>query len=200
MTALSTRSPARWRADPGARAAVAAGALALLVWLRAAMVGQPVDAAVCGLTFGAGLAAVALAVGWRPSRRGARRALALGACGAVALVAVAGVGRVAGPVLPLSTVTPLWAWTLATVVVAGGEELVGRGVLFDACEEAWGTPAALLATSLVFALMHLPTYGLPALPLDLGVGLVLGGLRVLSGGPGAPAVAHVAADLAAWFL
>jgi membrane protease YdiL (CAAX protease family) len=59
---------------------------------------------------------------------------------------------------------------------------------------------SLGVTSVAFALMHVPTYGVPAVPLDLGVGLVLGGLRVLSGGPGAPAVAHVAADLAAWFL
>ena len=35
---------------------------------------------------------------------------------------------------------------------------------------------------------------------DLAVGVVLGGLRQLSGTPAAPAVAHVSADMAGWFL
>jgi len=63
-----------------------------------------------------------------------------------------------------------------------------------------GSRTALVVTSVAFALMHVPNYGTPAIPLDLGVGLLLGGLRLLSGGPGAPAIAHAVADLAAWFL
>ena len=46
----------------------------------------------------------------------------------------------------------------------------------------------------------MPLYGWAALPLDLAVGLLLGGLRMLAGGWGAPAVAHAAADLAGWWL
>ncbi|MCU1587768.1 MAG: hypothetical protein JWN31_1261, partial [Frankiales bacterium] len=38
------------------------------------------------------------------------------------------------------------------------------------------------------------------LPLDLAVGLVLGGLRQQTGTPAAPAVTHVGADFAGWFL
>jgi hypothetical protein len=38
------------------------------------------------------------------------------------------------------------------------------------------------------------------LPLDLAVGLLLGGLRIVSGGVLAPAVAHVVADLVGGWL
>ena len=60
--------------------------------------------------------------------------------------------------------------------------------------------AALLATSLLFALIHVPIYGPAVLGLDLGVGLLFGGLRLWFGGPAAPAAAHVLADLATWWL
>jgi len=99
----------------------------------------------------------------------------------------------------LAVAAPFWAWASATTIVAAGEEILLRGALFAACEAGWGAGGDRHHQP-GFALMHLPTYGLPAFPLDLGVGLVPGGLRVLSGGPGAPAVAHLAADLAAWFL
>ena len=45
-----------------------------------------------------------------------------------------------------------------------------------------------------------PLYGVGALPLDLAVGLLLGGLRIVSGGVLAPAIAHVIADLAGGWL
>jgi hypothetical protein len=48
--------------------------------------------------------------------------------------------------------------------------------------------------------VHVPLYGWRALPLDLGAGLWLGGLRVLSGGVAAPAVAHALADRGAWLV
>jgi membrane protease YdiL (CAAX protease family) len=52
----------------------------------------------------------------------------------------------------------------------------------------------------VFALMHVPLYGWHVVPLDLAVGLALGGLRVATRGVAAPAVAHAVADLATWWL
>jgi membrane protease YdiL (CAAX protease family) len=85
-------------------------------------------------------------------------------------------------------------------MVAVGEEVVLRGVLFDAMREWRGDGAALVATTLLFALIHVPLYGVGALPLDLAVGLLLGGLRIVSGGVLAPAVAHVIADLAGGWL
>jgi len=63
-----------------------------------------------------------------------------------------------------------------------------------------GELVAVLAGATAFALIHLPRYGAAALPLDLGVGVLLGGLRLLSGGTGAPATAHALADLASWVI
>jgi hypothetical protein len=51
-------------------------------------------------------------------------------------------------------------------------------------------------SALVFALIHLPMYGVGAFPVDLGAGLLLGWQRWASGGWGAPAVTHVVANLA----
>ncbi len=65
---------------------------------------------------------------------------------------------------------------------------------------ARGELLALPVTTAAFALLHVPLYGWAALPLDLAVGLLLGGLRMVSGGWGAPAVAHTLADLAGWWL
>ena len=80
-------------------------------------------------------------------------------------------------------------WAAVTVLVATGEELLLRGALFDAVDEAGGT-VALLVTSVVFALLHVPLYGWHVVPLDLGVGLWLGGLRLATGGVAAPARAR----------
>jgi membrane protease YdiL (CAAX protease family) len=60
--------------------------------------------------------------------------------------------------------------------------------------------AAVLVTSVAFAIMHVPFYGPHVLLLDFGVGLALGGLRLLTRGVRAPAVAHVVADAATWWL
>jgi hypothetical protein len=48
--------------------------------------------------------------------------------------------------------------------------------------------------------MHVPLYGWHVVPLDLGVGLWLAGLRLATGGIAAPAIAHAVADLATWWV
>ena len=57
-----------------------------------------------------------------------------------------------------------------------------------------------LLLAVCFALLHVPLYGWHVVPLDLAVGLVLGGLRHGTGTAAAPAVTHVGADLVGWFL
>jgi membrane protease YdiL (CAAX protease family) len=99
---------------------------------------------------------------------------------------------------PLNAAIAVWTPIVAAVAVA--EEVALRGVLFDAVRLWGGDGWALVATTALFALMHIPLYGLGALPLDLAVGLMLGGLRIVSGGVLAPAVAHVIADLAGGWL
>jgi membrane protease YdiL (CAAX protease family) len=103
--------------------------------------------------------------------------------------------------LPRPAWTALLTWSLATVCVAVAEEVLLRGAMVDALREAGGGEVAAVALAAVaFALLHLPMYGLVALPLDLGVGVFLGCLRVASRGVLAPATTHAAADLALWWV
>ena len=145
--------------------------------------------------FVAVLALATLRSGWRPARV-TFRALGWGLAGAVALVA----GPLGRPGPHLSGRSGLLPWALGIALVVGAEEAFLRGALWRACE-GWAGPAAALGlTSVAFALMHVPVYGWRAIPLDALVGLVLGGLRLASGSVAAPAVAHLVADWAGWWL
>jgi membrane protease YdiL (CAAX protease family) len=141
------------------------------------------------------LAAAAWFSGWRP-RRPPPSAAAWGIVGAVVLVA--------GPLLRAAPHPPgrsaLFPWAVGVALVVGVEEAFLRGALWQAWAQRAGGGAALVVTSGAFALVHLPLYGWRALPLDFLVGLVLGGLRVASGSVAAPALAHVLADWAGWWL
>lgn len=179
---------------------------ALLVVLGAALVLRLVVAGAAGAAseLGAALFAVLLicaaaAAGWRPDRL-RLSGLAWGVLGAVGLVAGPVLLRLAGPHPALQATDGFPLWAVIVTGVALGEELLLRGALFAAVDEAVGVKTALVVTTIVFALVHVPLYGMHALPLDLAVGLWLGGLRVVSGGVTAPATAHVVADLAGWWL
>jgi membrane protease YdiL (CAAX protease family) len=112
---------------------------------------------------------------------------------------VPGLGRPAAPFLP---------WAAVILLVATAEEILLRGLLFDRVAIAArgegtgreGIVVAVVVTSAVFALMHVPLYGWHVVPLDLAVGCCLAGLRLLTGGIAAPAAAHAVADLATWWL
>ena len=124
------------------------------------------------------------------------RAVALGAGGGAALVAVSLVGLPALALGPRATSATLTWWVPLVSVVALSEELVLRGALFSALSSGHGDVVAVAATALLFAAIHLPLYGVGAMPIDLCAGVFLGSLRVLSGGVAAPALAHVLADVA----
>jgi membrane protease YdiL (CAAX protease family) len=184
-------------------APVAAGVLGLAgaVALRVGVAGADgVRSPAAGLLFALLLVALALGV----SLRGAggagqpRRQLLLGLGGAAVLCAVPLIVHLRSPggALPAAAL-PVWAVVVSAVAVA--EEVLLRGALWQALL-AQGELLALLVTSVAFALLHVPLYGWAALPLDLAVGLLLGGLRMASAGWGAPAVAHTLADLAGWWL
>ena len=85
-------------------------------------------------------------------------------------------------------------------LVAVAEEIAIRGALFTLLAARYGDGGALVVTALLFAAMHVPLYGMGSLPLDLAAGLLLGGLRIVSRGVLAPALAHVIADLAGGWL
>jgi membrane protease YdiL (CAAX protease family) len=153
---------------------------------------------VIGLLFGIGLLVVAVVGGWRP-RRELRSSVAIGAIGGTVLIAFAIATR--SDQLPwLAPAAAFVPWVVVTILVASAEEIVLRGALFDELDADVGTIAAIIVTSLAFALMHVPLYGWHVVPLDFGVGLWLAGLRLATGGVAAPAIAHAVADLATWWL
>lgn len=183
-----------------ARAAAILVGLAAVVTLRwAATVGAIADALPVGLAFGLGLVALAVMSGERP---GWPRAVSIliGAGGAAVLVALALVPHLDRPGPSLAPAASFLTWASVTILVATAEEAVLRGALFAAVRRHGGVTAAIAVTSVAFALMHVPLYGWHVVPLDLGVGIFLGGLRLASGGIAAPAVAHALADLATWWL
>ena len=152
-----------------------------------------------GLVFGLALIGIAWLGGLSPSKPGLG-ALTSGLAAGGALVVLSLLAR--GPLPPMAPghAAPFLPWVAVTALVATGEELVLRGTLWRWTAAAAGDAVALLVTSVLFALIHVPVYGPSVVPLDFGVGLLLGGLRLWFGGPAAPAAAHVLADLATWWL
>jgi len=194
MTAIALRPPGRV-----VRPAMIITGLAAVVGLRwAATVAGVAGGVAVGLVFGFGLVVVGLATGWRPLL-GRRSSIAVGVVGGTVLVVLALVTR-SGQLPWLAPPAAFIPWVAVTIFVASAEELVLRGALFDELDRSVGTLAAVLVTSVLFALMHVPLYGWHVVPLDLGVGLWLAGLRLATGGIVAPAIAHAVADLATWWL
>jgi len=194
MTALALRPVGRFGGP-----VITATGLGLVVAMRwAVTVSGAADAVAIGSVFGVGLLAVAVLGGWRPARVRAS-SLAIGVGGGTVLIGLAVVTR-SGPLLGLSPAVSFGPWAAATIVVATCEELILRGALFDSIDDSLGVTVAVIVTAVLFAVMHVPLYGWHVVPLDLGVGLWLAGLRLATGGVAAPAIAHTLADLATWWL
>ncbi|HYM70639.1 MAG TPA: CPBP family intramembrane glutamic endopeptidase [bacterium] len=113
---------------------------------------------------------------------------------AVALgVATFAAGRVLVPVHPPHL--PLSAWGVAVLMVASvAEEAFFRRWLYGWLA-AGGVTLALVGTATAFAAVHVPAYGVRALPIDFAAGLLFGWQRLATGGWTAPAVTHMAANL-----
>ena len=150
---------------------------------------------VAGLAFAACLLALAAAVRTRVPMTA--RALGLGVAGAVLVCLPVLPGRVGRPFHPADG---FLRWAAVVAVVAIAEEVFLRGALYDAVTASGGELMAVVVAAAAFALLHVPLYGWHVLPLDLAVGVVFGELRRRAGTPAAPAVAHVLADFAGWFL
>ena len=148
-----------------------------------------------GLLFAGLLLAMAAAARTRVPMSPA--AIGVGLAGAALLCAPLAVTRVG---LPLHGTTGFASWAVVVGVVAAAEELFLRGTLYDAVRTAFDDRAAIVVGAIAFAALHVPLYGWHVVPLDLVVGLVLGELRRVSGTAAAPAVTHIGADWAAWFL
>jgi membrane protease YdiL (CAAX protease family) len=155
----------------------------------------PARSPVAGLVFAAVL--VSMAVAARTRVPVSTRALVLGLAGAVVLclpVALLRIGE------PFHDGAGFGQWAVVVALVAAAEEVFLRGTLYDAVRAAVDDRVAIVVAAVAFALLHVPLYGWHVVPLDLAVGLILGELRRVSGTAAAPAVTHVGADLAAWFL
>jgi len=175
-------------------------ALAVVVGARWAATVADAPPYLVGALFGLGFLVIAQAGGMRVSVP-APTAWLIGLVGSVVLVALAiGASSLAGQPPRAVPKTDFALWAVITIVVASAEELVLRGALFNALRDSTGLVVAVVVTSAAFALMHVPLYGWHVVPLDLGVGVFLAGLRLASGSVAAPAVAHVVADLATWWL
>ena len=208
MTAFSIPGLVRPQAAvrPGwLQAALLVAGLGAIVIARAAAYRAGLDPLALGAAFGSGLFLLAAAGGARlPTARRLVSACAAGTAVGLVLIAAGlagpaldGVSSIPGLGRPAAAFLP---WAAIIVGVAVAEEAVLRGVLFDRLWRGSGLLAAILLTTVVFALMHVPLYGWHVVPLDLAVGLALCGLRVATRGVAAPAVAHAVADLATWWL
>ncbi len=133
-----------------------------------------------------------------PARGGERVPAAVGILAGLAVGAILLAPVVSGPfsARPVSAFVP---WAAIAALVATLEETSIRGVLYRQWAGEAGTLVAIVVGAAVFALIHLPRYGLAAMPLDAAVGLALGGLRALTGRVLPCAVAHTVADWGAWF-
>jgi membrane protease YdiL (CAAX protease family) len=171
------------------------------VVVRVAVAGPAgVRSPAAGLVFAVLLVALAFAAGPRllsPGPPGLQLVAGLAGAAVLCVVPLVVHFRTPGGTAPAAEL-PEWAAIVSAVAVA--EEMLLRGALWSAAELWGGTTSALFTTTVAFGLLHVPLYGWDALPLDLAVGLLLGGLRMASGGWGAPAVAHAVADLAGWWL
>ncbi|MGH2465339.1 MAG: CPBP family glutamic-type intramembrane protease [Candidatus Limnocylindrales bacterium] len=175
-------------------------ALSAVVAARWAATVNNVSPYFVGAMFGVAFLAIAWVGGMRIARVGVGSVM-IGVVGSLVLVALAlGASQLAGQPIRAVPKTEFALWAVVTTVVASAEELVLRGALFNALRDSAGLVVAVVVTSAAFALMHVPLYGWHVVPLDVGVGVFLAGLRLASGSVAAPAVAHVVADLATWWL
>jgi hypothetical protein len=168
--------------------AIVAGCTALalrpLLWRAAA---NP-DGALVALFLALLAAGVWLPVpgGGRPGRIGRPVVLPLTAgAAAFAVARVVGGGR--GPA------GGFWKLLVLNGLAAVAEEAFFRRLVYGALL-AGGPGVAVAGSAVLFALVHVTTYGFWVLPLDLAAGVLLGWQRAVSGRWTVPAFTHVVAN------
>ena len=142
------------------------------------------------------LAALYLAIGAAsvlPPMSRDRASLSPAAVGAIGVGAVGLAWWTAGPTAPVVVGV---AGVLLSLVAAVAEEALFRRLAYEHLRR-FGVPAAIGGAATLFALVHIPAYGLAALPVDLGAGLLFGWQRWAAGTWTVPAATHAAANLLA---
>lgn len=168
---------------------VAAGGVTLLA-ARLPLLTLPAGARVAAFT--ALLAGVGAASWLAPTQRAAGKLPRIVVL-AIGLAAVSVASAVSGrpPGLPAG------GWTLPLALGAAvAEELLFRRLAYAALARR-SEALAVVVTAVAFALVHLPLYGVAALPVDLGAGLLFSWQRWASGSWTVPAATHAAANLMA---
>ena len=82
------------------------------------------------------------------------------------------------------------------------EEVIFRGILFDAVRSQVGPIATILITAALFGIAHMHGYppGVIGATLAFLYAIAIGGLRMLTGGLALPILAHVVADATIYVL
>jgi membrane protease YdiL (CAAX protease family) len=164
----------------------------MLLTARPALVdASPAPVATLSLLFGALLVVGAwwpvpsVAASGRMARMGTAAAVVVG-LGAFLLGRAIGGGHApAGPTVVL---------VVTNTFAAVAEEAFFRRLCYGLLAPA-GAVWAVIGSSALFAVVHVTTYGLWVLPLDLAAGLVLGWQRAVTGSWRAPAITHVLVNL-----
>lgn len=106
------------------------------------------------------------------------------------LGAVVVAANVSGSPVPLP-------WSAAalplSLLAAVAEEALFRRIAYARLER-FGAVVAVVGSALLFGMVHVPAYGLAALPVDVGAGLLFGWQRWASGTWTVPAATHAVAN------
>jgi membrane protease YdiL (CAAX protease family) len=108
---------------------------------------------------------------------------------------LAAVAAVAVAIRPVPAGLAGAAAVLLTLAAAVAEEALFRQALYRWLAARGGAVLAVAGGALLFALVHVPFYGMAAFPVDLGAGLLFGWQRWSSGRWSVPAATHAAANL-----
>lgn len=139
----------------------------------------------------AGIYVALFAVSTGPAVRPGERILSPSIAAAAGIAAALAIRLMMQPVVPPD---PRLVVAVLGVMAAVAEEAFFRRLAYSALQR-WGTVVAVAGTAILFSVMHYPSYGFAALPLDFGAGLLFAWQRWASGSWVAPAVTHAFANV-----
>lgn len=171
--------------QPRARAWVIPGAIGLGCLALAA---RSVSVLSLGPTIAVGVLGLAGVVTYRDVEHPSRARIA-----GVTLIGIAAVVAVRLISPPIHVAYTSWAFG-ANVVAAVAEEAFFRRFVYGWIA-ARSDELAIVIGAVLFAVIHIPVYGVGVLPIDLAAGLLLGWQRRESGTWLSPAVTHVVANI-----
>ena len=154
----------------------------------AALAARSVSALSLGPTMAVGVLGLAGVVSYHDAEHPSRARIAgVTLIGVVAVVAV----RMISP--PIHVAYTSWAFG-ANMVAAVAEEAFFRRFVYGWIA-ARSEDLAIVIAAILFAVIHIPVYGIGVLPIDFAAGLLLGWQRRESGTWLSPAITHAVANI-----